>query len=58
MDDCKIFFLCDREADCKKCHEECSHTSDIEHAVHRYDLDGRMFEFRGNLDHCGFFEVE
>ena len=58
MGDYNIFFLCDRKADCKNCHEECSHTSDIEHAVHRDELEGRMFECKGRLDHYGFFEVE
>lgn len=57
MGDYNIFYLCDRKA-CEKCHEECHHTSDIKHAVHRDDLEGRMFELQGPLDFGAFFEVE
>ena len=58
MGDFKILFLCDRKA-CEDCHEECRHTSDIEHAEHRYDLHGRIFQFleEGCSKPC-FFEVE
>ena len=34
------------------------HTSDIEHAIHRYDLHGRTFQLiEGDNNHKGFFEV-
>lgn len=52
-----IFYLCDRKA-CENCHEECRHTSDVEHAVNRWHFDGKMFEYCENGDQIGFFEVE
>ena len=57
MDDFTIFYICDRKA-CKNCYEYCKHTSDIEHAEHRHDLNGRMFQFLDNGDASGFFEEE
>lgn len=39
-----ILYLCDRKA-CKKCSEFCEHTINKEHAIHKDDLDGRMFEY-------------
>ena len=57
MEDFDVLYICDRKA-CENCHEECMHTSDIEHAIHRYDLHGRTFQLieRDN-NHKGFFEV-
>ena len=52
-----ILYICDRKA-CKNCHEECKHTINIEHAVNRYDINGRMFEYVDNGNQIGFFEVE
>ena len=55
-----IFYLCDRKV-CESCHEVCCHTSDIEHAINRLNLDGKMFEWcecYENADRIGFFEVE
>ena len=57
MEDFDVLYICDRKA-CENCHEECMHTSDIEHAIHRYDLHGRTFQLiEGGNNHRGFFEV-
>ena len=59
MGDFEVLYICDRKA-CENCSEECHHTSDIEHAVNRYDFNGRMFQFLecGDGGRVGFFEVE
>ena len=44
MKDIKLLYLCDRKA-CSNCSNECKHTSNIEHAINRSDLDGNFFEF-------------
>ena len=57
MEDFDVLYICDRKA-CENCHEECMHTSDIEHAIHRYDLHGRTFQLiESDNNHKGFFEV-
>ena len=57
MEDFDVLYICDRKA-CENCYEECMHTSDIEHAIHRYDLHGRTFRLiEGDNNHKGFFEV-
>ena len=38
----KVFYLCDRRA-CRKCGAECSHTTDVTHAVHFHVLADNMF---------------
>ena len=57
MGDFDILYLCDRKA-CENCHEECKHTENIDHAIHRYDLNGRMFEAIETGFKVGFFEKE
>lgn len=55
-----IFYLCDREACAVSCDPDCVciHTSNIEHAVNKDDLDGRLFEYVDRGDRIGFFEKE
>lgn len=38
-----ILYLCDREA-CEYCSNECKHTSDITHAIHKDTLSCSLFE--------------
>ena len=57
MGDFEVLYICDRKA-CENCSEECRHTSDIDHAVNRYDFNGRMFQLIEGGDCTGFFEVE
>lgn len=52
-----LLYLCDGKA-CKNCSEYCHHTSDITHAVHRYDLHGRKFKYIANCTYIGMFEIE
>lgn len=57
MAEIEVLYLCDTKA-CKNCSDFCEHTSNIEHAVHRNDLDGRMFEYvYAGKNKVGFFEV-
>lgn len=57
-----ILYLCD----CMACSGDhcgsnlCRHTPKIEHAIHKDDLDGRLFEYveTGTDGRIGFFEVE
>jgi hypothetical protein len=57
-----ILYLCDGkqcyDGPCKN--EMCRHTPKIEHAIHKDDLDGRLFEYveTGTDGRIGFFEVE
>ena len=47
MDPINILYLCDG----KQCYngpcqnEDCHHTHDINHALHKDDLDGKLFEY-------------
>lgn len=62
--DIDIFYLCDgnsctrgfRELLCQS--GECKHTSDINHAIHKDSLTGRLFEYARCGDNIGFFEKE
>lgn len=62
MEPIDILYLCDG----KQCYdgpcenEMCRHTFEIEHAIHKDDLDGRLFEYadEGLGGRIGFFEVE
>ena len=57
MENFDVLYICDRQA-CENCYEECMHTSDTEHAIHRYEFDGRTFQLiEGDNNHKGFFEV-
>lgn len=56
-----IFYLCDNMACSKSCNGSCCrHTSDIEHAIHKDDMEGRLFEYTavGTDGRIGFFEKE
>lgn len=54
----KILYLCDGKA-CEHCHEDvCKLTSDINHAIHKDDLDGRIFVAIDRGDCLVFFEKE
>lgn len=55
--DVDIFYICDRKA-CEICNRECNHTSDIEHAVNRLSLHGRLFRYLDRGDCKGLFEME
>lgn len=55
--DIDIFYICDRKA-CEICNKECNHTSDIEHAVNRLSLHGRLFSYLDRGDCKGLFEME
>lgn len=57
MGDFDILYLCDRKA-CENCHEECRHTPDIKHAVHRYTLNGRKFQVVQDVYCKALFEVK
>lgn len=54
-----ILYLCDFKAcsKLKSCEAGlCYHTNDINHAVNKDDLDGRLFEYVDSGDRIGFFE--
>lgn len=54
----KVAYVCDRKA-CEKCSDECSHTHDLEHALHKNDLQGRIFRCINDSNGViGFFEME
>lgn len=56
-----ILYLCDNAAcsGLKTCESGlCSHTHDINHAINKDDLDGRLFEYVDFGDRIGFFEKE
>ena len=56
MSDVKMFFICDRKA-CESCYVECKHTRNIEHAVNRHNLNGKIFEcIEGYDGSIGLFE--
>lgn len=44
-----MLFICDRKA-CKSCYSECKHTMNIEHAVNRHNLNGKIFEYIEGYD--------
>lgn len=39
----RVFYVCDRKK-CEKCHDECRHTSDIEHAANFIQVGGNFTE--------------
>ena len=53
-----ILYICGREACMVSCDPDCVciHTSKIEHAVNKDDLDGRLFEYIDRGDRIAFFE--
>lgn len=56
-----ILYLCDHTAcsELKACEADlCYHTNDINHAINKDDLDGRLFEYVDCGDRIGFFEKE
>lgn len=55
--DVDFLYLCDRKA-CENCHDECNHTSDIEHAIHRDGLNSRKFMLVRDKSHTGLFEID
>lgn len=55
MKDIKLLYLCDRKA-CSNCSKECKHTSNIEHAINRSNLDGRLFEYMQGDEEILLFE--
>lgn len=55
----EILYLCDGKY-CRYCHaDDCSHTTEIEHALHKNALEGRRFVY-GTLDNGSvyFWEQE
>lgn len=63
-DNIDIFYLCDGNS-CTRgfgqllCQSgECKHTSDINHAIHKDSLTGKLFEYAKCGDNIGFFEKE
>lgn len=52
-----ILYLCDRKQ-CENCSDVCKHTSDINHAIHKDTLNGRLFEYTVIGEGTGFFEKE
>ena len=50
-----VLYLCDEKA-CKNCSDVCEHTHDINHAIHKNDLVGRMFEYVVGANVIGFLE--
>ncbi len=60
----EILFLCDGtqcfDGPCQNVY--CEHTHDINHALHKDDLEDRLFRYVdmsfGNINRIGFFEVE
>lgn len=53
-----ILYICDKKA-CENCHEEdCMHTSNLEHAIHKDCMNGRIFKYVNAGNRIGFFEVE
>ena len=58
MNNFDMLFICDRQA-CKSCYGECKHTKNIEHAVNRHNLNGKIFEcIEGYDGRIGLFEKE
>lgn len=54
-----ILYLCDNMACLSSCREsECSHTYKLEHARHKEDLDGRIFEYVKTSKGGDFFELD
>ena len=54
-----ILYLCDNMACLDSCREsECSHTSNLKHARHKEDLDGRIFEYVKTSKGADFFELD
>lgn len=43
VEDGSVLYLCDRRA-CEECHEYCSHTCDVKHAVHFQNVKGVFVE--------------
>lgn len=62
MNPINILYLCDGkqcyDGSCKN--EDCEHTHDIDHALHKDDLDGRLFEYVeiGTDGQIAFVEVK
>lgn len=52
-----LLYLCDGKA-CKKCSDFCLHTKDEKHAIHKEDLDGKLFEYVDSGNRIGLFEVK
>lgn len=55
----EILYLCDGKY-CRYCHpDDCSHTTEIEHALHKDSLEGRTFEYGVRYDgSVYFYEME
>lgn len=53
-----FLYYCDGKA-CQHCRDDgCKLTSDINHAIHKDDLDGRFFMCLDSGDRLVFFEKE
>lgn len=55
--DIDILYTCDRKI-CVNCHEECRHTTNVNHAANWDRLDGAIFKCCLDDERMGFFEVE
>lgn len=54
-----ILYLCDNMRCSNSCHvAECKHTHDLEHAKHKDNLDGRIFEYVDMGENIGLIELE
>ena len=54
----EILYYCDGKA-CKPCRKDgCKRTTDINHAMHKDDLDGQFFMAVDTGDRLVFFETE
>ena len=55
-----ILYLCDFTSCSRSCdgNGPCIHTNNINHAINKDDLDGRLFEYVDRGDRIGFFEKE
>ena len=49
-------YLCDRKQ-CKNCHDYCHHTTDIDHAVNRENIESGKAKFK-QVGPEMFFEIE
>lgn len=50
--DIRLLFLCDREACLQPCYEECKHTSELKHAVHRKEFEADPIKFISEHMRC------